>query len=260
MTAKPDSSKSESLFHEPKLQSAADLRQFELMEEVFALSGESLKDKIDAFAKFASRQAISKFLVRHEIFKQILEVNGSIVECGVLHGAGLFTFAKLSAIYEPVNHTRKIIGFDTFEGFPSVSEQDLGTGSSSHLERGGLAGSNLAELEHAIALFDANRSLSHIPKVELVKGDLGITGPQYLERNLHLVISLLYLDMDIYQPTKIALQTFLPRMPKGAIIAFDELNTSTFPGETIALQETLGISSLRLRRHPIDPYISYAVL
>ena len=260
MTAKPDSPTGGTLFHEPKLQSAADLRQFELMETVFASSGESLKDKIDAFAKFASRQAISKFLVRHEIFQQILEVNGSIVECGVLHGAGLFAFAKLSAIFEPVNHTRKIIGFDTFEGFPSVSEQDQGTGSSSHLSSGGLAGSNLADLERAVTLFDANRNLSHIPKVELIKGDLTITGPEYVKNNPHLVISLLYLDMDIYQPTKVALQTFLPRMPKGAIVAFDELNTSTFPGETIALHETLGIGNLRLRRHPIDPYISYAVL
>jgi len=248
------------LFHEPKLQSAADMRQFRLMEEVFTNSGESLKDKIDAFPKFASRQAISKFLVRLEIFKQILEVNGSIIECGVLHGAGLFTFAKLSAIFEPVNHTRKIIGFDTFEGFPSVSDEDKGTGSSSHLSSGGLAGSNLTDLEQAVVLFDANRNLSHIPKIELIKGDLTITGPEYVKNNPHLVISLLYLDMDIYQPTKVALQTFLPRMPKGAIVAFDELNTSTFPGETIALQETLGIGSLRLRRHPIDPYISYAVL
>jgi hypothetical protein len=249
-----------SLFHEPKLQSAADFRQFELMEKVFTNSSESLKDKIDAFPKFASRQAISKFLVRHEIFKQIIEVNGSIVECGVLHGAGLFTFAKLSAIYEPVNHTRKIIGFDTFDGFPSISEEDRGTGSSSHLANGGLSGSNLLEMESAVALFDANRNLAHIPKVELIKGDLTLTGPQYLEKNPHLVIALLYLDMDIYQPTKIALQTFLSRMPKGAIVAFDELNTHTFPGETIALHETVGISNLQLRRHPIDPYISYATL
>ena len=93
LIANSDSPAANSLFHEPKLQSAADMRQFQLMEEVFNDAGESLKDKIDAFAKFASRQAIAKFLVRYEIFKQILEVNGSIVECGVLHGAGLFTFA-----------------------------------------------------------------------------------------------------------------------------------------------------------------------
>ena len=49
-------------------------------------------------------------------------------------------------------------------------------------------------------------------------------------------------------------------MPKGAIIAFDELNTALFPGETLALVDSLGINNLRLQRSPIDPYISYAIL
>ena len=62
----------------------------------------------------------AKFLTKYELFKQILNVNGSIVEAGVLHGGGTLAWAKLSSILEPTNHTRKIIGFDTFEGFPSV--------------------------------------------------------------------------------------------------------------------------------------------
>lgn len=248
------------LYHEKKLQSASDLKHFELMEQTFNKAGEALKDKIDAFPKYASRQAISKFLARYEIFNRIVNVNGSIVECGVLHGAGLFSFAKFSSIFEPVNHTRKIIGFDTFEGFPSVSDKDLSTGSSSHLEKGGLAGASLSDVQEAVRLYDSNRSLSHIPKIELVQGDLTKTAPDYVASNPHLVVSLLYLDLDLYEPTKVALETFLPRMPRGAIVAFDELNTETFPGETIALQETLGIRSLSLQRLPIDPYISYAVL
>jgi hypothetical protein len=250
----------ETLFHEPTLQSRADFNHFEMMVEVFQASGESLRDKIDAFPKFASRQAMAKFLVRYEIFKQTLDVCGSIVECGVLHGAGLFTFAKLSAIFEPVNHTRKIIGFDTFAGFPSVSDKDTSTGASSHLRAGGLTGSSLQDAQRAVDLFDANRFLSHIPKVELVKGDLALTAPEYVISNPHLIVSLLYLDLDVYEPTKKALEIFLPRMPKGAIVVFDELNTSTFPGETLALMETLGIGRLQLKRMTIDPYISYAVL
>jgi hypothetical protein len=34
-------------------------------------------------------------------------------------------FTTLRNIYEPYNMSRKIIGFDTFEGFPSVSPQDV---------------------------------------------------------------------------------------------------------------------------------------
>jgi hypothetical protein len=247
------------MFREPKLQSPADLEHLRLAEEVFGAASEPVPDRIDAFPKFASRRAIAKFLARSEIFKRMLGVNGSIVECGVLHGAGLFTFAQLSAIYEPYNHTRRIVGFDTFAGVPSVHAADTTSGSSSHFRSGALAGSTEAELRRAIELFDANRPLSHIPKIELVAGDLCQTAAKYVEANPHLVVSLLYLDVDLYEPTKAALEAFLPRMPKGGIVAFDELNAQTFPGETTAALEVLGFSDTRLERFPFDPYISYCV-
>lgn len=248
------------MIRELKNQSENDLKQFEMVENIFNSSGGSFSDKIDAFPKFASRQAISKFLTKYEIFKQILEVNGSIIECGVLHGGGLFAWSKLSTIFEPVNHTRKIIGFDTFEGFPSVHEKDTQTGDSSHFNVGGLTGSTYDDVKNAIELYDTNRPLSHIPKIELVKGDLTKTAPKYLEENQHLVISLLYLDVDLYEPTKVALETFLPRMSKGSIVVFDELNAKIFPGETIAVLETLGFKNISIKRFSFDSYVSYCVL
>ncbi len=248
------------MFREPKLQSPADLRHLALAGALFESSTVPLPDRIDAFARFASRRATAKFLARSEIFRRVLGVNGSIVECGVLHGAGLFTFAQLSAIHEPYNHTRRVIGFDTFSGVASVDAADTGTGSSSHLRAGALAGSSEAELRKSIELFDANRPLSHIPKIELVAGDIGETAPAYVAANPHLVVALLYLDLDLHAPTLAALKAFVPRMPKGAVIVFDELNAATFPGETIAVDEMLGLKNLRLERFPFDPYISYCVL
>lgn len=244
---------------EIKNQSKADLDQFAAVTEVFAQSAGSLSDKLDAFPKFASRQAIAKFLTRYEIFKRVVGVNGSIVECGVLHGGGLLTYAKLSSILEPVNHTRKIIGFDTFSGFASIHDKDA-AGTSSHLRQGGLRGSTRDDVAKAVDLYDLNRPLNHIPKVELVAGDLTTTAPQYVKDNPHLIVALLYLDVDLYEPTKAALETFLPRMPKGAIVAFDELNAQMFPGETDAAAEVIGLNKMRLERFPFDPYISFYVV
>ncbi len=248
------------MIREPKNQSKADLSQFSMMESVFEHSAGSLAERIDGFPKFASRQALAKFLARYEIFQHMLEVNGSIIECGVLHGAGLLTWAKLSSIFEPANHVRKIIGFDTFEGFPSISDADRTEGDSAHLVDGGLAGSTLDDVQRAVHLYDQNRPIAHIAKVELVKGDLCTTAPAYLKLNPHLVVSMLYLDLDLYEPTKVALQTFLPRMPKGAVIVFDELNAKMFPGETLAVDEVLGLRNLRIRRLPFDSYVSYCVI
>ena len=82
------------------------------------------EDIADNFPLFIDRQNLARFLVRYELFKKILEVKGSIVECGVYKGAALMFLAKLSAVYEPYAYNREIIGFDTFSGFPSVNEKD----------------------------------------------------------------------------------------------------------------------------------------
>lgn len=241
-------------------QSSQDKSQFGATELLFQEDPVDLIEKIEAFPKFASRQAIAKFLTKYEIFKKILTVNGSIVECGVLHGAGLLAWAKMSSILEPANHVRKIIGFDTFSGFPSVADEDTKTGTFNDLKKGGLSGSNLQNVFQAIDVYNLNRPINHIQKVELVQGDVCQTAPDYLINNPHLVVSLLYLDLDLYEPTKKALEVFLPRMPKGAVIVFDELNAKIFPGETMAVVDQIGLRNLRIERFSFDSYVSFAVL
>ncbi len=115
------------------------------------------------------------------------------------------------------------------------------------------------EIERLVALHDQNRPLRHIPKVELVEGDACKTIPKYIEQNPHLMVSLLYLDFDLYEPTKVALEKLYPRVVKGGLVAFDELNCPEFPGETIALLETVDLAEVKLRRFPFDPYVSYFV-
>jgi hypothetical protein len=64
----------------------------------------------------------------------------------------------------------------------------------------------------------------------------------------------------MYKPTRLALELFLPRIPRGGIIVFDELNEEAFPGETLAVLDKLPLNSLRIRRFPFEPRISYAVI
>ena len=71
------------------------------LDAYFARSPSSNLAKLDNFPKYVPRQSLTRFLTRYEIFKKVLRVQGSIVECGVLHGGGLMTFAQLSAILEP---------------------------------------------------------------------------------------------------------------------------------------------------------------
>jgi hypothetical protein len=248
-----------SRFIEPGRTTAAEVGYRQRLEEYFSHSAGSNVEKLQNFAKYVPVQDMRRFLCRYEIFQRVLPVHGSIVECGVLMGGGLMTWAALSEIFEPVNHLRNIIGFDTFEGFTSVAAEDR-TMTAAQGKVGGLAVDTFEDLRQAIALYDDNRLLKHIPKVKLVRGDVRTTAPQFLEQNPHTVVGLLWLDFDTFEPTVAALQHFVPRMPKGAIIAFDELNHEVWPGETVAVVNTLGLPTLRVQRFPWGSTVSFAVL
>jgi hypothetical protein len=244
-----------------KTQSPNDVEYGNRIGDYFSESIGLDADKLKNFTKFVPRQAIASFLAKNLIFDQILHMHGCIVECGVYLGGGLMTWAQLSAIYEPYNHNRRIIGFDSFEGFPAISAMDGAQTDNPQLKIGALAALSAdKDLERCIELYDLNRPIPQIPRVEIIKGDALQTMPDYVNKNKHTVVSLLYLDFDLYEPTKIALEVFLPRMPKGAIIAFDELNQREWPGETLAVLEVLGIRNVSIKRFPFMPQISYCVL
>jgi len=228
-----------------------------------ALAKESTLTNVEKFLNFpvfTSRQTIARFLVRYELFKMVLDIPGSIFECGVLFGGGLFSFAHFSAILEPVNAQRRIVGFDTFRGLPKLHKKDKSKTPSSKLRANAMAADSYGQLIKAIKVFDMNRSLKHLPKIELVKGDVKITLPDHLSLNSHTLVSLLYLDMDIYLSTKAAIKACLPRMPKGAIIAFDEFACERWPGETVALLDSIGVRGTKLKRFPFDSYLSYLIV
>ncbi|WP_299471653.1 TylF/MycF/NovP-related O-methyltransferase [uncultured Roseibium sp.] len=201
---------------------------------------------------YAERQTVTSSLTRMDLFRKVLEVQGAIVECGVHKANSLFLYYHLSTILEPYNFNRKIIGFDTFEGFRSLSSKD-----DSNLSESDFADTNYDELRKWHELQDRNRAVAHIPKMDLVKGDALDTIPEFVEDNPHLIIALLYLDFDIYEPTRVALDHLLPLVPKGGIVALDEINSKKWQGETIALKQKVAIGKVALKKFYYDPWVSY---
>lgn len=219
--------------------------------------------KMRNFEKYVPREPLSRFMAKYELFKLIKNTKGSIIECGVHFGGGLLGWAKLSSILEPYAVRRKVIGFDTFDGFPDITEEDRQSVIHDNLEKGKFKSHDKIydELLECIAIYDDNRYLNSTSKIELVKGDATKTIPTYIENNQHLVVSLLYLDFDIYQPTIVALENFVKRMPKGSILAFDEINNEYWKGETIAaLQYFKTFNNLEFKKFDFDSNIAYAVL
>lgn len=232
------------------------------MSKVFSKYNMSLTDKLDNWEKYVRRQTISRFLARYELFKLQVNIKGCIIECGVHHGGGVMSWAKLSSSLEPYALDRRIFGFDTFEGFPSIQKEDLGNENNCKSKVGefNIEYDAYSELHELIEEYDENRFLNQFQKVFLIKGDAKKTIPYFVTEHPYLIISLLFLDFDLFEPTKIALEHFLPRMGKGSVIAFDEINNPWWPGETKALLSQLNLNNLKISRFSFDPNISYIIL
>jgi len=220
------------------------------------------KDKIkvspafyrDSPLTFVSRQKFGHMLGRIKLLEQALEVHGHIVECGVYRGSIFMSLYNACTLLEPYGLNRKIIGFDTFSGFPELSPQD-----GSFAKKGDVdAGENTKELlEHLIDEDARFRPGGHVPKTELIAGDAVETIPQYVKDNPDLIIAMLILDFDIYEPLLVALQCLLPLVVKGGVVAFDDINAPRYPGAARAFLAHLGPDSVQLKRFAFDPFLSY---
>lgn len=208
---------------------------------------------------FLNSKNLSRILVMNHLYEQIIDTMGVIIEFGTRWGQNMAIWTALRGIYEPYNRHRKIVGFDTFNGFPSIHAND---GTSSLMQKGNLS---LPEnydqyLEKILTAQEKDNPLSHIKKFEIVKGDAAETLPKFFSENPQTIISLAYFDFDTYEPTKRCLKQIKSRLFKGSIVAFDELNDKDSPGETIAVMDAIGLNSMRLKKYRYASRVSYFIV
>lgn len=207
---------------------------------------------------FLGSKNLSRILFLDHIYKKIVDTQGVVLDFGTRWGQNMAVFSALRGIYEPFNRHRKIIGFDTFSGFPSLDVKD---GNSDLMKVGNVTVANdySQYLESVMQCHEQDGPLSHINKCEIIAGDASITVPEYFDRNPHTIISLVYFDFDIYQPTKDCLLAIKDRLFKGSVLGFDELNDGDSPGETIALMESFGLNNIKLKRYRYASRVSYLI-
>lgn len=207
-------------------------------------------DILNNLGLFVSSKNLSRMLFMHHLYEQIVEVPGVIMEFGARWGQNMAIFSALRGIYEPFNRHRKVVGFDTFTGFPARAISDADNTSSPIIQPGELATTEAYEdyLASVLEYHEQDNPLSHIRKFEIRKGDASVEIERYLTEFPETIIALAYFDFDIYEPTKKCLQSIRTHLVKGSILGFDELNDRDSPGETIALAEVFGLNNVRLRR------------
>lgn len=206
---------------------------------------------------FITPQALSRILFMDHLYRQVLDVQGIVIEFGCRWGQSLGLFSALRGMYEPFNRLRKIVGFDTFEGFRQVSPQD-----GARMAAGAYSVTSEYEryLEAVLSLQEKESPLPHLRKFEVVKGDAPSMLVKYLERNPETIVALAYFDLDLYEPTHQCLRAIKDRLTRGSILGFDELNDAACPGETLALKEVFGLDKFAVRRFPPSARTSYVVV
>src|SRR5208283_4931718 len=137
---------------------------------------------------FINRQALSRILFMHDLYKRIINVHGVVIEFGVRWGQNLAVFANCRGMYEPFNHNRKIVGFDTFKGFPLISNKDAGLRKGAY----GVNPDYEIYLERVLSYHEKESPIADIKKFELIKGDAMKTVPAYLKENPETIIALAY--------------------------------------------------------------------
>jgi len=233
---------------------------FARIQDYFERSSGSFSEKAYAFPRFVPRQALSYFLARNEIYCKIVGVHGSVLDFGVHRGGSFFTWLQLGALYEPYNHIRKIVGFDSFGGFSELVEHDFGAeGDDLAIKKlGGIAYDGARELREGIGLADMNRPLGHVAKGVLLEGELPGSCSRYLDSHQETVVALANFGLGLYEPTVELLRLVRPRLVKGSVLVFEELNQATWPGETRALREVFAPGEIALERVAYCPHICWA--
>lgn len=202
---------------------------------------------------FVRGSFLVKFLLLNDLFVRIKDLPGDIFEFGTRFGQNMVVFENLRAIYEPFNKTRKIIGFDTFDGYKGFSDKDKK--SEVFNEEAYTTFENYQDyLTRLLAVHEGNNILGHITGMhQIIKGDVTITSKKYFSDNPQSIVALAYFDMGLYQPTKVALEAIKEHLLPGSVILLDEFNWTEAPGETIAFKEVFGRSGYKIEKSSYTP-------
>ncbi len=217
--------------------------------------------KIKNLGIFTNRINLMRILFMNELYNKTLNTSGDIFEFGCRWGQNICLFLNFRGIYEPYNMLKKIVGFDTFKGFPSVSFKDK-KGNKKVSKQGSFSTTKDYDifLKQIMDYHSSESPAHHVKRHEIVKGDATKTIKKYLKDNPQTMIALAYFDMDIYKPTKVCLKAIKPHLTKGSILAFDEPNCKDFPGETIAIREVFGSLKFKLFQSKYSAGSGYLVI
>lgn len=194
-------------------------------------------------------------------------LTGDVCEFGVFRGRSLIGAALMLA---QKGDGRRVVGFDTFAGFPALAQQDLPERFEELAARGRITSEHLERVRRNAELLEATgRSID--PLRSSTSGAFDATSRQLIEEraalvgvadritlfegdfkdSLHLpenqerTVSAVLIDSDLYDGYAHVLPWAWERMEPGGMIYLDEYYSLKFPGPRIAVDEFCEAHSVR---------------
>ena len=167
-------------------------------------------------------------LVYAILLRDVLQLDGDVIECGVFNGESLTHIAALVAEESPGKH---VYGLDSFAGFPAETIQaaDLRDGRDRQL-----VSSRFRTVDNLAGCIRRVFSLLGL-KADLVPGYFQDALPDFSQHQFCFV----HLDCDLYESYLYCLQALYDLVIPGGVIVFDEYNDPAWPGATKAIDEFL---------------------
>lgn len=218
-----------------------------MLEEHFEKHGISKLEICRNFQIYARRIFLKRFLAHYELFRQVIDLPGDIVELGVYRGTTLMNWANFLEIRNMGDRQKQVFGFDNFAGFEELHEKD---GKKTELKTEGSYDSEVFEeiLKDALRIFDSDRFIPYKPRVKLIKGDINETLPEFIQNNPGLRVCLAHFDCDLYEPTMTGLKCLWDLVVPGGVVLFDEYGIRPWEGESKAVDEFFKGKNVEIRR------------
>ena len=198
------------------------------LEDVYNRQTHSNQQFYDAYNTFVfsdDRRVFGKLLLRYDFFCKTKQLPGDIVEVGVFRGSGIAAWCKFVDLFIP--HTCKtIIGFDMFN-MPNknliLDNYSNGDIMKTVIKR---VDDNSLDINYIKTVLEKANIKQE--KYLLIEGDVSTTSSEFVKNNPGFRISLLYLDLDLDEPTFDTLCNLWDRVVPGGYVVFDEYEFHKF--------------------------------